>query len=217
MALRDRLVADRAHDVLACLPGAEPAARECLALVLGHLKADPGYRMGTASVTRPDGVPVTLGKAAPMATLARLVQSDICILHPGEGGHVLTAAALCFPASWTLAEKLGQPMDRIHDPVAAYDTGLARRVQRIFDQLRPGHVIARSNLLLYDDPDLYQPRSETAPRDPVGSEAAGFIRSERQTLRTLPESGAVVFGIHTIVMRRADLPRDDQRAIMEAH
>jgi hypothetical protein len=37
----------------------------------------------------------------------------------------LTAAILCFPASWTLAEKLGRPLGAIHGPVAGYDPGMA--------------------------------------------------------------------------------------------
>jgi hypothetical protein len=55
--------------------------------------------------------------------------------------HVLTAAVLCFPASWHLADKIGRPLTTIHVPVKVYDETLARRVQRLFDG-----VLCQSNV-----------------------------------------------------------------------
>lgn len=201
MALRDRLLSDQRDAVLWLDPAAWAAAQELMALVLDHL---PGSfcREGDA-MTRPDGVRVALDDSDPLGTLGRLVQEDLCILKKDGDEHGLRGAVLCFPASWMLAEKAGRPLVGIHAPVRDYDTDLAKRVQRLFDGIKPGRPLWRFNALWYDDPALYQPRSEHARRDAPGSAEAPFMRSERQCLLRLPKTGAVVFSIHTYVVPRA--------------
>lgn len=199
MALRDRLLARRRDAVLAELPGAEQAGAEVLATVLAHLP--PGYTRSGRRVTRPDGVRVDLDADTPLATAARLVQEDLCILEKPEGAreHVLTAAALCFPASWTLAEKIGRPLGAIHGPVESYTVDMATRVQRMFDAIRPGRPLWRQNALFYARPDLHQPRSEAEPREETHLDTP-YLRSERQCLLRLPQTGAILFSIHTYVV-----------------
>lgn len=197
MAEKERLLAARRSEVFA--EGAGEAAAELLALMLRHL--GPGYAVGPEAVRRPDGREVGLGAASPLETAARLVQQDICIMEKRGAEHVLTAAALCFPANWKLADKLGRPMTAIHAPVAHYDAALARRVQRIFDAMRPEQPLWRMNHLLYRDPDLFQPQRLR----PATRETGRFVRCERQSLVKLPQSGAIVFGIHTIVVPVARL------------
>jgi hypothetical protein len=204
MALRDRLLAERRADVLALDETAEPAAQELLDLVLAQIGADPGD-----PVIRTDGVCAPIDRGDPMGTLGRLVQEDLCILEKRGDEHVLTAAALCFPASWTLSQKFLRPLIGIHDPVASYDAGIAARVQRLFDGVQPDRPLWRFNALWYDDPDLHQPRAEGERRNPVDPATAAFLRSERQCILRLPQTRAVVFSIHTYVIARADLPPAD--------
>lgn len=205
MAERDRLLAATPERVHAMAPRAEAAAEELRALVLGHLSAAPGYDVGPGRVTRPDGVEVARD-GAPLMVLGRLIQEDLCLMLPDDGGgHVLAAAVLCFPASWTLDEKMGRALIGIHAQVAEYDADLARRVQRLFDALRPERPLWRANALGYADSTLHQPRREADPRTPA-PDPPPFIRAERQCLLRLPESRAVVFSIHTQVVRRADAP-----------
>jgi hypothetical protein len=205
MALRDHLVADRPRLVMAMEQGAEPACHELLNAVLDVLRERPGYSVGQGHVTRPDGITVVLDPADPLRMLGRLVQEDFCILEKPDGAeeHVLTAAILCFPAGWTLAEKIGRPLIRIHKPVASYDPNIAKRVQRLFDGVQVGRPLWRFNALDYQDPSLFQPRKEGVQKygDPVERR---FMRSERQTLSRLPDTRAVVFGIHTFVTRKTD-------------
>ncbi|WP_284263725.1 heme-dependent oxidative N-demethylase family protein [Roseicyclus amphidinii] len=204
MALRDALLSERRGAVYAMTPGAEQAASELLALVLEHL--GPGYVREGGVVQRPDGVRVALEAEPPLVTAARLVQEDLCLLKPGPGGeHVLTGAVLCFPASWTLAEKIGRPLTGIHGPVDVYDTGMARRVQRLFDAIRPGRPLWRQNALVYADPALHQPRPEAAPRREA-ADAGRYLRSEKQCLVRLASTDAVAFTIHTYVVPLAALP-----------
>lgn len=213
MALRDRLVEERPGDVLACLPGAEAAAAELLALTLAALRDRPGYEVGEGCVRRPDDVAVPVEAGRPMRTLARLVQEDLCILQKEGDTDVLTAAALLFPAGWTLAEKIGRPLLRIHAPVRAYDADVARRVQRLFDCIRPGRPLGRANAHLYDTAELFLPRRESDPRPKYAD--GPYLRSEWQVLFRLPETGAMVFSIHSYVLEADRLP-PEQKAGLDA-
>jgi hypothetical protein len=183
-------------------------------MVLDRLSRVPGYRLGRTMAERPDGVTVPLDPTAPLVTLGRLVQEDLCLMQPMAGEHGLTGAILCFPANWTLAEKLGRPLTGIHVPVTPYDGDVARRVQRLFDAIRPGQALQRYNALIYDDPVLFQPRAEGTHRPPP--EKGLYLRSERQCLLRLPDSGAVVFTIHTHVVRVADLTAEARAAMPAA-
>jgi hypothetical protein len=204
MALRDRLVEEREAEVHALLPGALPAARELYRTVLADLPG-LGFEVTDDSVLRPDGVRISLDPDRPLLTLGRLVQEDLCLMETGAAEHVLTGAILCFPASWTLAEKIGRPLVRIHVPVPRYDADVARRVQRLFDAIRPERPLWRMNHHPYQVPDLFHPCRESDPR-PKPDGAAPYQRCERQCLLRLPETNAVVFSIHTYVLATESLP-----------
>lgn len=214
MAERDRLIASAAP-VHALLPEAEAAAAELYDLTLDKLRATPGFSFGAQAVTRPDGVQVALQRAQPLLTLGRLLQEDLCLLTKGTNDeHCLTAAILCFPASWTLAEKLGRPMSAIHIPVPAYDANITKRVQRLLDAVRAGQPLWRMNHNLYANPDLFHPRTEAAPRSDA---APRYLRAEHQCLARLPQTGAILFSIHTYVMAFGDLAPEDLRSLLAAH
>ncbi len=215
MAARDYLIAERRAAVHALAAEARAAAEELLATVLAHLDGVPGYERDGATMRRPDGVLVPLD-GEPLIAAGRLVQEDLVILDRPEGGdeHVLVGAILCFPSNWTLAEKFGRGLVRIHQPVEPYDAAVARRVQRLFDAIRPGAPIMRANLLLYGEPTLFHPRPEFAHHAPDPG-AAAYVRVERQTLLRLPVTGAVVFSIHTYMLRPADLTPEQRAKLAE--
>ena len=135
------------------------------------------------------------------------MQEDLCILQKCGDEHVLTGAVLCFPASWTLSEKFMRPLIGIHDPVAEYDARLATRVQRLFDGVQVGRPLWRFNALWYSDPALHQPRSSSARREAHSAEEGAYLRSERQCILRLPRTNAVIFSIHSFVLKRADVPK----------
>ncbi len=209
MALRDQLLLERRAEVFHGPSVADAAAEELLALLLAHL--GDGYSPGADKVTRPDGVTVDLRADHPLLTAGRLVQEDFCILQRPDGAdeHVLTAAVLCFPASWTLAEKIGRPLTGVHEPVVEYSPDMARRVERLFAHLQPDRPMWRANALRYRDPSLFHPRSEDAPHH-FGYGETSYLRSERQSMVKLPKSGAAVFSIHTWVVLWATLSLDQQ-------
>ncbi|CUH80054.1 heme-dependent oxidative N-demethylase family protein [Tropicibacter naphthalenivorans] len=200
MAERERLLRDAREAVLAMTEGAVPAAQELLNVVQETLPA--GFDRHGTRIRRPDGAVIDVDETDPLGTLGRLVQEDFCLLEKHGDAHVLTAAVLCFPANWMLSEKLKRPLIGIHTPVAEYDEMLAKRVQRLFDGVQVGRPLWRFNALYYDDPNLHQPRAEHDERAPIDPATAPFLRSERQTMLRLPETRAVVFGIHTFVTLR---------------
>jgi hypothetical protein len=213
MAERDRLIATRAGEVHAVLPQATAAAAEVYSMILPRLPV-LGFRLGAAEALRPDGVTVPLDPARPLLTLGRLIQEDVCLMvEDGAGEHMLAGAILCFPAGWQLAQKLGRPLMRIHRPVAAYTEDVGRRVQRLMDAIRPETPMWRMNANLSRAP-LFNARSEDEPRA-ADRTAYPFLRCERQCMIRLPVSRAVVFTIHTYVVRREDLSEADERALAE--
>ena len=138
----------------------------------------------------------------PLDIAGRLVQEDLCILQEVEGELRLTAGVLCFPNRWRLSDKLGRPMMAIHEPVPSYAERLGKPVDRFIGMLAPERPVWRLNWSLTDDPALFQPvghgRRDTDPD--ITPENAGpriFLRVERQTLRRLPRTGAVLFTIRT--------------------
>ncbi len=179
MAERRRLLAEVPETVLACLAeGAAPAGE--LARLLG-LEGE--------------------GLAA-LRAMGAATAEDWCLLLPdaASGEYRLVAGLLCFPSRWSLAEKLGRPITAIHAPVPDYDAELARRVNRVFEAIRPGRALWRVNWLVHPTAELHLPLREgektAVVPDPSGTL---YLRTERQTLTRLPETGAVAFGIKTSV------------------
>ncbi|MBU2962123.1 DUF3445 domain-containing protein [Citreicella sp. C3M06] len=201
MAERDRLLLGHRDDVLALDDAARPAAEELLDLLLTWLP--DSFLRSEGSVTRPDGVSVPIDRDDPLLTAGRLVQDDLCLLEKrGTDEHVLTGAALCFPAGWKLSLKVMRPLTAIHVPIPEYDDGLAKRVQRLFDGVQPGRPLMRFNRLWYDDPTLFQPGPRLHNSHRADPRSARFFRTERQVILKLPLRGAAVFSIHTYVLPR---------------
>lgn len=125
------------------------------------------------------------------------VQEDLCLLQPQDDHYRLTAASLCAPSYWRLLEKIGRPLDRIHAPVPGYGEKLSRKINRFFQHIKVDRPVWRGNWSVVTSDRLYQPGDEES--EPVTSPAdiprRCFIRTERQTLRRLPQTGAVVFSI----------------------
>lgn len=196
MAERDRLIAARPADVHRLSAEAGEAAEELREIVLADLRHREGFDFGRSGIRRPDGVRVPR-ELPPLLLLGRLVQADFCLLQAAGGEHRLTGAILCFPASWSLAEKFGRGLAEIHLPVAAYTPELARRVERLCAGVQPGRPLWRANALRYADPALFQPEPRGAHPDAA---SAPWLRTERQCLVRLPRTRAVAFSIHTRVL-----------------
>jgi hypothetical protein len=87
--------------------------------------------------------------------------------------------------------------------VAEFDP-VASIVERMLSAIRIEQPLGRANFLIYTDPELHQPRGEGIPK-PIAPQAERYVRVERQSFRRLPETLAVVFAIHTYIVRASDL------------
>lgn len=72
-----------------------------------------------------------------------------------------------------------------------------------FAALKPDRIVGRVNWGIADDPTRFQPVARDADAGIAAAEAgtALWLRVERQTLRRLPQSGAVLFTIRTEITR----------------
>jgi len=145
-----------------------------------------------------------LGAEGRLEQIARAHWEDFCLLSRDDQGRwVLTGAAVAFPTDWHLADKIGKPMLAVHEPIDGYAEQLAGAVDKFMDGLRSPHIFGRTNAFVMASDDWrYLPADDPATRFAhVTAENAGetlFVRCERETLRRLPRSGAIVFtiGIH---------------------
>jgi dimethylamine monooxygenase subunit A len=143
-----------------------------------------------------------LGVGGALAEAALATHEDLCLLTKAEGEDVyrLIGVGVAWPSDWHPADKLGLPLRALHAPIAGYEEQLATGVDRFMETLRPGPIYARANWFIAATGE----RRWLADRPPqqafahVTADNAGetlFVRSERQTLRRLPRTGAIVFTI----------------------
>ena len=195
MAEREILL-QNTDEVIAVDRNSEAAACELLDTLLNFLSKKVGFEVFQTHVITPDMRTVKINYDAPLLTCGLLVQNDFCIMQKLDDKHVLSAAVLCFPANWRLDEKFMKPLFLIHENVLEYTHGIAKRVDRIFEGIRVNQPVWRFNVLEYSNATLHQPYRLNSDRLP------SFTRSERQTFLKLPGTGAVVFGIHTFVIKK---------------
>ncbi len=198
LAMKRALVAERPAEVVACLDGAQEACDEVAAGVLASLGAPPTDEQGIDA----------------LVDTALRVADDLCILQEDAAGVPrLTAAVLCSPNRWRLAEKIGGTMAQIHGPVARYSSDLDSPVNAMLARLAAGRPVWRINWGITDHPSLFQP--DVPPQVPGTDPATMWLRIEWQTLRRLPVTGAVLFGIRTHLQSLADFVAMRPRALVE--
>ena len=211
LAERQRLLTERHQDVFAAYPEALPGSTETLTLLVEHLTRYFPQLYQQENRTLINHVtgerwPLDDLPMHPLDLAGRLVQEDLCLMQRDseQGIYRLVGASLCFPSRWRLHEKLGHSLAHIHDPTPHYTERLATPMDRAFDKLKPDRSVWRLNWSVLDDPTLFQPtghgRKDYATD--VTAENAGeklWIRVERQTLRRLPQSQAILFTIRVYV------------------
>ena len=228
MSERRRLLATRHADVFAALPQSDDARAEALAAIAGSLSAHlPEWFARDASIlhNRLTGESWDFRSLPcdPLELAGRLVEEDLCVVQGSDAGPVLTAALLCFPSRWRLAEKIGLPLAAVHGAVPFYGERLSRPVDNFMRQLKAGHIAGRLNWSVLDDATLFQPSGKwrEEPNRAVTANNAGetlSLRVERQTLRRLPRTGAILFGIrvHVYPLKAAITTRATAARLAEA-
>ncbi len=198
LAIRSRLLDDRPDDVLAVLPAADEAAFETLDLIReAQSPSAQSPFWGSSVAPGATELPQKPGGAGALDAAGRLVVEDLCLLVRHDDAWHLDGAVLCFPTFWSLRDKLGAPIDLVHGPVAHYDPELTGRLDRFFDRLPVDRIVRRRNVSFCPGPYLwFPPVTGLVPDRPIAADGSPWwLRSERQTLRRLPRSGAVLFTI----------------------
>jgi len=219
LAEKQRLLATRHELVFRALPEASAASAELLQLLAEHLarrfpslyRLDDEHRLFVAASGESWNIDVP--PLHPLDMAGRLVAEDLCLLQASDEGYRLIGASLCFPNRWRLEEKIGRPLDVIHAPVPGLAPALERPIKHFFAALKPDRILARVNWGIADDPARFQPigRDADAAITAANAGAALYLRVERQTLRRLPQSDAVLFTIRTEItpLDRVIATRDD--------
>ncbi|MBU1606933.1 MAG: DUF3445 domain-containing protein [Alphaproteobacteria bacterium] len=146
-----------------------------------------------------------LGLAGSLSKAAAAHHEDMCLLTRREGEDVyrLVGAAVAWPSDWRPAQKLGLSLTALHAPIHGYAEQLASGVDHFMERLEAGKIFGRCNWFIA--PTRARRWMAEAPERAfarVDAENAGetlFVRSERQTLRRLPETGAILFTIGVYV------------------
>ncbi|WP_209007776.1 heme-dependent oxidative N-demethylase family protein [Roseibium litorale] len=206
LARKQDLLASARETVFQAKEDTVDAQREVLDLVVSNLRsrpdAYPDWSGGLPVLRHENGEAVFAGGPGEpeLLTASRFIQEDLVLMRKSDAGYYLAAACLCFPSSWSLADKFGQSMHGIHEHVPDFNTGrMGQVVARIFQNLQTSQLLARYNWSIYDTLELHHPKPKSlSPQILDGSLAslgALFIRVERQTLRRLPGSGDILFTI----------------------
>lgn len=201
------------------------------------LQPDPDLAARKAGFAEwPDGLQLTPDAEAPGHELAAMLRvegglpeaglnahEDMCLLTKGENDdqYRLIGAAVAWPSDWHPKDKIGLPLRALHAPIAGYEEQLATGVDRFMDTLKAGAIYGRCNWFIAATGERRW-LAEGAPEDQfahVTADNAGealFVRSERQTLRRLPETGAILFTIGIYVAPLGALSSDNIEMLAKA-
>ena len=162
----------------------------------------------------PDLEITSVAESLPLKNASLMVQEDLVLMLPRGEEYFLGAASLCAPSNWSLQEKFKSSLIGLHVHVPTYEKKIGSRVNSLFNNLPRERIFQRFNWSVYEDSKLFQParsksrieRSKTITEDNAGDRL--FIRVERQTIRRLPETGAIVFTIRVHVNPLLCLKKD---------
>lgn len=163
-----------------------------------------------------------LGLSGGLPEAACAHHEDMCLLtiRPGDEQYRLVGAAVAWPSDWRPADKLGLPLRALHAPIQGYEEQLASGVDHFMAKLKPGAIYGRCNWFIAATGArrwVAEPPERAFAH--VTAQNAGetlFVRSERQTLRRLPETGAILFNIGVYVAPMRDLSLDNVRHLAGA-
>lgn len=161
------------------------------------------------------GISARVG-ATPFETMLNLGaawEPDLLLLRSpsATAQPTLLAGCVCFPSSWALEEKMGRPLDAIHNPVPTLNEQFANPVQQFLARIKPGISWERINWGLSRSPELNQHPGRKLPRlDAHITAEEVWFRAEYQSLISLPKTGGVLFGIRLVIEPLTKLQHDPQ-------
>jgi hypothetical protein len=181
MAERKRWLCDAPDKYAAALPTVEALLDEAVELA----DAWKGFKdLATSASAR-------------CLALGQFWEPDFLLLKSEDDGVVrLHGGCVCFPSSWRLSEKVGKPIEFIHDVVPELNATIGAGIQRFLANLKPGVAWLRHNWGLSRSPELNQHPDRGLPRlDATVRSDEVWVRIEHQALVALPKSRGILFGI----------------------
>lgn len=188
LPLRADILHRRYHQVFRCLPCAYGAMSQSMNLINKYIPLPLNCRF---------------------SDLAKYISEDVCIMQKINGEWVMTAGLVCFPNMWSLEEKLGLPLDKIHGDVPGFNS-ISYIVSKYFDRMKPGIFMQRHNWGLSSSPEMYLPYCADRPNDIEKT----YLRTEQQVLTKL-DKDTVVFTIYTRVIPYSQLHPTTKQKLQE--
>ena len=141
-------------------------------------------------------------------------ETDFLLLRPDEKGDIrLWCGCVCFPSSWSLAEKMGKPVDFIHSVVPGLNEQIGGPIAGFLRRIPPGISWLRANWGLSRTAELNLHPERKMPRlDASVSLNEVWLRVEYQSLVALPRNGGILFGIRLGVHPLVEVKRDASAA-----
>ena len=228
-------------DALWLRPDPEHAANMAnRAAVLRHhpqapLRADTESRAAQAEALRL--IEAALGERAAesgapdIARAGTLLADDLVIMERRAGEWRATALLLTAPTFFSADEAFGRDLFALHAPVPGNtpgdvgvghrSVGLYARIGALFDRMPPDTAFQRFNWTLQCGAERHTPdgaahRALAAALGPEKTAEILHLRVERQTVRRLPETGAVLFTIRVALDPLAVLAACDLAALGQA-
>ncbi|GAA6008821.1 heme-dependent oxidative N-demethylase family protein [Rhodotorula paludigena] len=169
----------------------------------------------------------------PMRVAGSLLQDDLALMVEDEetGQYRFQAGSICTAGFWRLKDKIGLTLDDIHfkGAVPNYAEKYQKAMNRFFSNLREDKLVERNNYFFQVDEHLswslktngtealfdqfnkgpqaeqVEKAKEVVHPSPATDISQVWFRTERQTLRRLPKTRAILFTIRTYLIPVIDL------------
>lgn len=156
----------------------------------------------------------------PLRYASLLIQDDLALMIEGsDGQYYLKGGSIVLPGFWRLEDKLNMSLAQIHleGNVPQYKEKLQQSMDKFFHKLTPENLFVRHNYGIQTDDNLAW-ASSIGPEDTYGSLSYQdqrhltiedlYFRCERQTLRRLPRTKAILFTIRTYFHPITDIAQE---------
>ncbi|ODQ62768.1 hypothetical protein WICANDRAFT_76932 [Wickerhamomyces anomalus NRRL Y-366-8] len=209
---KERIHHEYGDDNFGWLPEAEDACIELMEMVTQHMlkrypllfKSEDG---GVHVKNELTGELLDMSrplKEHPLLYVSKMAKEDFyVVLKRDDGLHYLVAAAVPFPGgSFGIKAKLGRNLDVIHNDVPYYESKLKKSMERWFGKMTASDLVERASWYMSWDHKLLCSNvyalKEGEKVDSSVLPTEFNVRVERQTLRRLPKSKAIIFTNHPV-------------------
>lgn len=180
---------------------------------------EPG-RAAAAEAADQVGVALGLPVNGDLLAASRVVSDDLVVMVPDKAGWICGALTLTAPTFFAIGDVIGRGVGALHGPVPE-GAALSRRIERVFNGLRPGQVLERFNWTLQAGSQRFTPDAAPLRARAVASDSADalellHLRVERQTIIKLTHTGAVLFTIRVCIDPLGNLAPADRPALAAA-